>query len=794
MAKHLVPVAIVLILLAGACGNSDNTAETNADHDSPLDDDAGTDDDAASDDDAAPDDDTMPDDDSTPPPPPWSEPGNPTRQLRSLNGTWSFTPEGYPAREVQVPCFWEAFPVWDGYDSCPGYLDGTPDEGLEMTEGNNWDLRTIHRGTYELEIEIPQPSPVTRIWFESINHEATVFMNGVNAGSHIAPYWKAGFDVSAGVSPGQNLLRVELTDGSALLGADGITRWPVGYYSHTDITGLYRSVTMESLPAVYLDDVFIVPSYRRGDLSLEHTLINATGDEFRGWLINRAIDAQGEVALETVAQPVIIPPHGQTQVVVVQPWSDASTWSPSDPYLYGLRTLLMDQDGRPLDLREDRFGFREVWIEDGHFMLNGMRMNLMGDNVDDQASRPRYWATKYLSCTNARTTLERIKKLDLNVIRFHQAPPEDCIYDMTDEMGLLVISESPVFARTDITPPFFRNEEYVTHGQEWLAAGVRQRRNHASIVMWSLENEMWLYWFPLSMPQILSLREPAREADMIQRPDGSTTSPRPVSWDGDSSFLWNSGYRTETINWHYPHGTVFTIQADREWYDDAVAHFQRYLIADVPCGVGETMNDRRPDLPYPTLDMAKAMQGLAMRATRMLGYSDQRPYKLNWTWHYFDPNGNEHPFGPYYHSLYTIEQKERLIKIVRDSFHPIAVFDWDYTSVTPNADGTIGPVALPAGAEVERQLVILNDSFLPDEKQIVNWLVMDETSGAELGRGSFTLQVPHGDRTQKAISFVTPEVDPGEEAHLLTLHLQSTMQGLPQGAFNTEYTFSVGAN
>ena len=769
--RHI--LLMLLIIFCSAC-----TPQENKDRMRSLDDDFSLD-----------------DDNDTSPPPPWHEPDGPIRAIRSLGGTWTFIPEGYPARNVQVPCFWEAIPSWPGWEqyACPGYLTGTPDENLEIYEGSGWADRAVHRGVYLVDIDIAELSQVTKIWFESIHHQATVFLNDIEVGSHIAPYWKVGFDVSAAIKPGMNKLRVELVDGQALLGEDGITRWPVGYYSLTDITGIYRSVALESLPAVYVEDSFIVPSYRRRDLTIEQKIVNTTEDNTVVWLISRAMAQNGEIGLETVAKKVDIPAHGQMSVVVIEPWPDPVLWSPADPHLYKLRTLLMNESGEPIDLREDRFGFREVWIEGGNYMLNGMRMNLIGDSIDDQAGRPRYWAQQYFSCATARDTLQRIKNLNINAIRWHQAPPEECLFDLTDELGILVISESAVFARTDILPPFNHNQEYLENSTRWIDSWVRRLRNHPSVVMWSLENEMFMYGFALGMGQITSLQWPAKDADRIARPGGINTAPRPVNWDGDSSWLWwFYPEKPETMNWHYPNAGYFTIYPEREWYDDALTHFEPFLIDEAPCGVGETMVDRRSNWGDHTPDQAKAMQGIAVRAMRMIGFSDMRPYHLSWSWHFFYPDGSEHPWAPYYHSLYSQEEKDRLVKILRDSYHPIAVFDYEYTRTPTNSDGSIGPVLLPADATIKRTLVILNDSFLSDRPQTVSWSFVDETTEETLAKGEFEILIEHGANERRIISFDTPaDITP----HDFTLYLKCHMEGLPQGDFTTEYSFvTAGLN
>lgn len=766
-----------LLCVAGcSCGDDNDSESSDQADDDSIDDDSADDD--ATDDDLAPPD---------IPPPPWTEPAAPTRSVRSLDGEWSFTPEGYPARPVPVPCFWEAVDSWEGWEqyACPEYLADTPDETLSVIEGVGWEDRAIHRGVYELQIDIPDPAPATRLRFEALHHQGEVYWNNETVGEAIGAYREAVFDVSERVVAGANALRVELEDGAALLGPDGLTRWPVGYYSHTDITGIYRPVTLESLPDVFIDDIFVVPSVARGDLTVEVTLTNTRAQDVTLWLRGRASDADDAVVLETGARPMRVRAGASARTVFVEPFADARWWSPADPYLYQWRMLLMESDGAPIDLREDRFGFREFGIAGGHFVLNGERANLIGDSVDDQASRPRYWGPKYWSCETARDTMERILDLNFNVIRFHQAPPPDCVYDIADELGLFVIAESSAFARIDIQPPLFWKPGYLDNARTWIGEWVRRLRNHPAIVMWSVENELFMYGIGFAPGQAYSLGAPAKAADRIVRPDGSLTTPRPINWDGDSSFFRNFfGMQPETINWHYPAGPNLTVTPDVEWYDDALARFEPYLSDDVPTGVGETMDVRRPEWIDHTPDQAKAMQGIAVRAMRILGYSDMRPYKLNWVWHDFDPEGHEHPWADDYHSLYTAEQKEALLVNIRASYHPIAIFDREYTRTATNPDGSVGPVALPASTTITRTLVSFNDAFLPDEAINVKWVVRDGMTDEEYGDGAFVSTAPQGGREDRTIAFDAPE-----SGRNLVLRIEAEMESLRNGPFAIEYLF-----
>ncbi len=783
----------------------------------------------------------------------WNEPLDLLRQKISLDGKWSFAPEGYAAREVDVPCFWEAIADPKMDVQCPGYLDRTIDQGLTAFEfdPDTWEKRKIHRGNYAKTLDIPPGYEVAKIWFDSIHHKADVFLNDQKIGTHTGPYLKVGFDASSVIKPGQNFLRVNLTDGTSLMQQQNASQniikklglrlgrrvvekinpslrrpipdYPVGNYSYADATGLYRSVSLELLPSIFVEDVFIVPSVRRSDLTIEVAIHNTKQEPVTIWLNARAkplLADHFETVWEASPQKLDIPPAATIKTVLVEPWTDTGNfWSPQNPYLYYLETVLTDSENKPIDFKRDRFGFREIWIENGDYILNGEKVNLLGDSINVHTQWKRFWAKRYLSCETARETFLNLRRLNINFVRFHGAPPENCVHDIADELGFLTLAESAIHARMETFPPFSINESFMSNAKNWLSAWVKEKRNHPSIIMWSVENEMFLYGMPMFRSEAFSLGASAKAQDSILRPDGVATAPRPISWDGDSSFiyraavpkrvdmaLWfdnipsiaaaihdrlnseDASFPVETLNWHYPYDRWNTTDPEKEWFDKPIDHLQPYFVPELPTGIGEIMFDRRhklDQLPGVTFSRVKAMEAQVARAARIIGYDDVRPFQLHWAWQKYDPTGGENPYEAFYHHVFTKEENLRLTQLITDSYHPIAVFDYDYTNIAPNQDGTFGPVALAASATATRILVVMNDSFVPDRPITVDWEVFDHTEQRKIAGSSFLTIIKQGsaDRNQQVV-FQTPT-----NGHRLKLIVKSHMEGLSAGDFSISYDF-----
>lgn len=793
----------------------------------------------------------------------WRAPDGQVRLARSLNGRWLFTPEGYSPRIVDVPCWWEAQPT-PGFDrSCPGYLDGTPDGGLNLTDLNNWELRKVHRGKYEVDFSIDKLTPVTLIRFEAIHHKATVSVNGTKLGEHIGPYLSATFDATTAVHAGQNHLVVDVEDGHSLFSdqyagknmvanfdlglpdfvGDAIAKldiripngnpsndfriswnvtipdWPVGSYSHNDMTGIPRSVNLFQVPAIHVEKTFVVPSIQRRDLTAQFSIKNQSDRDARVLVRSRVVDRPGgESLFELHSQTIAVRAANRSEIVLVGDWSHASPqlWNPETPALYYLETVILDESGNPVDQSSERFGFREIWIENGDYMFNGKRLRLMGDSIIDHLERARFFGERYFSCAHVKKTFEKMKSQNIRYIRFHQGSPEDCVFEAADELGVMILAESGLWARWDIYPPYSVGDKLTNNSHTWLTRWIADHRNHPSIVMWSLENEMYLYGGAMTPNRLFDLQVPAKAADSIVRPDGIITSPRPVSWDGDSSLMYKSNtslppslmtivnnlpaildvlrnaikgdrpaWPMETINWHYPDGDWRTVDCEKEWFDRAVDHLKNFLVPEVPTGIGEIMFDRRNGLPDgKTYHQVKALQSQTVRAARILGYDEVRPFTLQWLWHDGVAEGTDYPNRPDYHRINSQAEWDTLAIYAMASLHPIAAFDKDGANTPPNTDGSIGPFAIQVGQDVLRVLSCMNDTFGESEQVHLEWKFVAGDSGVLISNGASDLNIKHGFSTEARVYIKAPQ------AGTYKLHVKTAMFENPLVTnFETDYIF-----
>ena len=410
-----------------------------------------------------------------------------------LNGEWAFMPdfEGRSPAELLASPQWEAQPVrvpsswrwmikphepFQPYD-----LFGYPAAWNDAQSGVLGRSFTV------------EPQGDARVWlvFEGILQEWVIFVNGVRVAEGSESFLPIEVDITAHVRPGEaNELAVwcgawrsvDTETGPKLL-------VPEGSWFARLARGIWQDVFLEVRPPVAVEDVFVQTSVRRGEISARVRVSGSVGDRPQrqgsasagSEMIVRACVMDGERVVLTLPEKPISVTAGQAiEFELMQPWPDPILWSPENPHLYHLEVDLL-ADGRLVDRRTVRFGFREVWLEDHKLILNGARINLRGDAWHYQGfvqQFPEYAANWYRLC----------KETGINFIRLHAMPYPQFYLDLADEMGMLLVAESAIYGSSKAMAA--DHPEFLAACRSHLRDFVRRDRNHPSVVIWSMQNEM----------------------------------------------------------------------------------------------------------------------------------------------------------------------------------------------------------------------------------------------------------------------------------------------------------------
>lgn len=315
-----------------------------------------------------------------------------------------------------------------------------------------------------------------RITFSGVYKHARVWINSNYLGQRAYGYATFTHDISAFIRPGENVVCVRVEHDEV---AD--SRWFTG-------SGIYRDVTLEITdPCCFAEDGVFVTTEQVKDgtatLRIRYETLGCDGVAFC------LMDAQGAVAAQGRADGA----QGEVRLQV----AGAHLWSPDEPYLYRLCASAM-QAGNVTDTLEIPVGVRTIRFDgDTGFYLNGVNMKLKGVCVHHDAGAlgaavPKsVWARR----------LKKFKDMGCNAIRTAHNPPDSHLLDLCDEMGFMVMDEAfdewegaknKWWQGHNVYPPkrYGYAEDFPQWGKIDLEMMVKRDRNHPSIIIWSIGNEI----------------------------------------------------------------------------------------------------------------------------------------------------------------------------------------------------------------------------------------------------------------------------------------------------------------
>jgi hypothetical protein len=163
---------------------------------------------------------------------------------------------------------------------------------------------------------------------------------------------------------------------------------------------------------------------------------------------------------------------GQKQQRVVLEVPGAKLWSPESPHLYRLSAQLTDEDGYTAEI-QSHFGLRKIEARGRYVYLNNAPVYL--DGILYQPGTATYEEMK--------RHMRAMKKLGCNLVRVHIAGVDPRIYNLADEMGLMLWVEVP-------SP---HSSTQISRDNHWaeLQRMLALIETHPSVVIWSLYNEDW---------------------------------------------------------------------------------------------------------------------------------------------------------------------------------------------------------------------------------------------------------------------------------------------------------------
>ena len=318
-------------------------------------------------------------------------------------------------------------------------------------------------GWYRKHFRTPDAARVA-VEFDGVYLNSTVWVNGHELGFRPYGYSSFTYELTPWLNPAgeDNVIAVRVDHSLQPSG-----RWYTG-------SGIYRNVRLvctEAARIAYNGICVTTPRIsEKAATVVVRTEVDAPAGEVS--ILHKVLDARGRtVAKGADGEPLtVLRPH---------------RWDITDPYLYRVVTELR-LGGKLADRVETRFGIRDTeWDIDRGFLLNGRVVKLNGACLHHD-----------LGCIGTavhRRALQRqlqiLQAAGFNAIRTSHNIPAPELLDLCDEMGLLVLDEA-----FDKWRGSGRGAGYSPYFDEWherdLTDWVKRDRNHASVVIWSIGNEI----------------------------------------------------------------------------------------------------------------------------------------------------------------------------------------------------------------------------------------------------------------------------------------------------------------
>ena len=408
------------------------------------------------------------------------------RQEITLSEGWKFSQDKKSWKNVIIPHDWAiAGPFDKKWDLQKVAIEQNGETEATEKSGRSGALPWIGEGHYKRTITIPQDfKGHAELLFDGAMAEPTVSINGQKAG-----YWAYGYnafrvDITSFVKPGDNLLEVDLKN------VEESSRWYPG-------AGIYRPVTLILTPEeTRIDDWGITTNtelnWKEGNnrnltkFVVEVPIINAGKGKPVGLML---ITPDGK---QINCDPA--PMHdGKAIGKFIIP--NAQLWTPETPYLYKLQVTLYDGNGDPklfddfgkvIDKKTFKVGMRTVNVsKEKGFELNGVTRKLKGVCLHHDLGPLGAAINKAALIRQIKT----MKEMGCNAIRTSHNMPSQMQMDICDSLGMMVMAES-----FDMwLYPKCKNG-YARFFRSWAEKDItnliQANRNHPSIIMWSIGNEI----------------------------------------------------------------------------------------------------------------------------------------------------------------------------------------------------------------------------------------------------------------------------------------------------------------
>lgn len=409
-----------------------------------------------------------------------------SRKKTSLNGQWKIIVDplenGYYNHRLQ--------PKGDGFfrnaqmQSPSDLIEYNFETSLQLMVPGDWNTQMDKLYYYEGTVWYKKDFNYTRdsdelafLYFEAVNYESIVYLNGERIGSHVGGYTPFQFDVTDKLKEGNNFVVVKVDNKRK---AENVPTVNQDWWNYGGIT---RSVHLIKTPKAPIADYSI-------------QLPKGVTDTIEGWVsVKNGKDGE--------AVSISIPELKKSTSAVLKNGvakfsikAKPTLWKPTNPKLYEVIVKTST------DQITDQIGFRTIATEGSKILLNGEEVFLKGISIHEESP---FKTGRVVSLEECKILLQWAKELGCNFVRLAHYPHSEAMVREAEKMGFLVWSEIPVYWTIQ-----FDNKDTYANAKNQLTEMISRDKNRAAVVLWSMANET-----PESDARLTFIEDLAKQARVL---------------------------------------------------------------------------------------------------------------------------------------------------------------------------------------------------------------------------------------------------------------------------------------
>ena len=436
---------------------------------------------------------------------------------------WQFSQTGTEWKAVTVPHDWAISGPFDKkWDLQVVAIKENGEDKPTEHSGRSGSLPWIGKGFYKTTVHIAEGTAYAELKFDGAMAAPEVSVNGKKAGHWAYGYNAFRVDITPYIHTGDNLIEVVLEN------EEESNRWYPG-------GGIYRPVTLithankSRLDLWGLQMQTLSIDGGRALIDIRHEGKDIPADA----MLKVTVTDKGGKVVANASSPADGMGGFHTQVSIADP----QLWSPETPYLYDVKFSLV-ADGKTLDVQHQKLGVRTVkFSAEGGFQLNGVTRKIKGVCLHHDLGPLGAAVNKAAIIRQIRI----MKDMGADAIRTSHNMPSTMQMEVCDSMGMMVMAES----FDGWKDPKVRNG-YGKLWDEWWQKDITNlilnHRNHPSIIMWSVGNEIPEQWKPEGVERYKHLTALCHRLDPSRQVTCGMDQPDGTMWAGFAQVADVPGY------------------------------------------------------------------------------------------------------------------------------------------------------------------------------------------------------------------------------------------------------------